>query len=365
MVVLAVLSPCCVPRIAAQVSAECGTPWSGTIGAEEACQGFYVGSDAGFQTQCGDGFNRNGGCEVGVKFGFARHDADGDNAIDAQEAIGLFAAFGVDAEMMGATFANVDKDYDGKMTLAEWQAAGNIHPAVGMRVRTANGVDKSFRIESADFGTAFRDTLGTTYSLAVSVADPVTACSELQGATYQDTMVLARRGTCEFCQKAKQAQEKGAKAIMISNNDDSLLHMIPGTCGQDVTIPSIMITKSDGTELESLLSASAAQVYFPTCMDGGTVMAGYGLETCDDGNTNSDDGCSSKCIRECGNNVINGVETCDDGNANSTDGCSAQCSLEAGYIECSSAGCTTQCGDGVKVGEQDGCESAGMTIPFT
>jgi hypothetical protein len=88
----------------------------------------------------------------------------------------------------------------------------------------------------------------------------------------------------------------------------------------------------------------------------------HGQETCDDGNIVSGDGCSSKCMIECGNNVINGHETCDDGNLQDGDGCSSACSLEHGFIDCSREGCSTQCGDGVAVAGRGGCESAGCVF---
>lgn len=70
-----------------------------------------------------------------------------------------------------------------------------------------------------------------------------------------------------------------------------------------------------------------------------------GSETCDDGNTKDNDGCSSNCVIEpsyectgapsvctflfCGDNKISASigETCDDGDANSGDGCSSTCQV--------------------------------------
>jgi fibro-slime domain-containing protein len=117
------------------------------------------------------------------------------------------------------------------------------------------------------------------------------------------------------------------------------------------------------------------------CGDG-VAQAG---ETCDDGNTTSNDGCSSDCsgepgftcrapgeacVREiaCGNRAIEGVETCDDGNTTSGDGCSSTCTLECGWACPPGAPCrAAKCGDGlVAGGEQcddgnaasnDGCSS--------
>jgi cysteine-rich repeat protein len=56
-----------------------------------------------------------------------------------------------------------------------------------------------------------------------------------------------------------------------------------------------------------------------------------GLEECDDGNLESQDGCSAICkIEECGDSIIQELmnEECDDGNDESEDGCSSECKKE-------------------------------------
>lgn len=58
-------------------------------------------------------------------------------------------------------------------------------------------------------------------------------------------------------------------------------------------------------------------------------------ETCDDGNTDSDDGCSATCQSEsCGDGIMQFSEQCDDSNTDNGDGCSASCLTE-------------YCGDGI------------------
>jgi fibro-slime domain-containing protein len=91
-----------------------------------------------------------------------------------------------------------------------------------------------------------------------------------------------------------------------------------------------------------------------------------GTEQCDDGNGDSNDGCSRFCqiennfdcptpgrpcinMAKCGNGKLTSDETCDDGNADSGDGCSADCqTIEPGW-QCRVPGkpCTPMCGDGV------------------
>ena len=106
-----------------------------------------------------------------------------------------------------------------------------------------------------------------------------------------------------------------------------------------------------------------------------------GDETCDDGNTESGDGCSADCLNvedgytcpkeggactkqdipaaaECGNGKLEDGEACDDGNKSAGDGCSSDCRIEDGY-SCETAGkaCSkaVQCGNG-KIESGEACD---------
>ncbi len=123
-----------------------------------------------------------------------------------------------------------------------------------------------------------------------------------------------------------------------------------------------------------LFVASALEFDVGVCGDG--VLTGG--ETCDDGDADSLDGCSSFCLVEagwtcdgtpsvctttCGDGVIAGAEACDDGDADAGDGCSATCTIEPGY-GCTGmpSACTTTCGDGIPDGAEacdDGDTDAG------
>ena len=107
-------------------------------------------------------------------------------------------------------------------------------------------------------------------------------------------------------------------------------------------------------------------------MDPGRVLAHNHLrsraETCDDGDTDSNDGCSANCELElgwncsssgfacvpvCGDGHIRGPETCDDGNATAGDGCGINCMTEPGYACPEGGSChPTVCGDGTTEGDE-------------
>ncbi|HWA71882.1 MAG TPA: DUF4215 domain-containing protein [Polyangiaceae bacterium] len=120
-----------------------------------------------------------------------------------------------------------------------------------------------------------------------------------------------------------------------------------------------------------------------TCTEPGGCRVGCGNgkvelklgEVCDDGNSQSGDGCSSDCktvetsyacpepgkpcvsLVRCGDGKLGGAETCDDGNVAAGDGCAADCKLESGW-DCPtpSVPCVPHCGDGVLNGAEQ-CEA--------
>jgi fibro-slime domain-containing protein len=128
---------------------------------------------------------------------------------------------------------------------------------------------------------------------------------------------------------------------------------------------------TDATGDAECADDSCSDVRVPRCGDGVV----FGVEVCDDGNTEPGDGCDSTCQIEpgwacpvqgdacraafCGDSVLAGAERCDDGNLRVGDGCDDQCRPEPGY-NCPVVGedCVpAACGDGIRaLGEQ--CDDA-------
>ena len=63
-------------------------------------------------------------------------------------------------------------------------------------------------------------------------------------------IALIRRGNCNFVEKVKNAQDAGAIAVIMMNNVDGTPVAMGGT-DATITIPSVMISKSDGDILEA------------------------------------------------------------------------------------------------------------------
>jgi len=129
-------------------------------------------------------------------------------------------------------------------------------------------------------------------------------------------------------------------------------------------VPSITLTDGNSTcdIFMGIMSDNITILNCPSCGDGNRSVN----EDCDDGNTNSTDGCSSDCITEegfvcdvpqgelsvctiCGDGKREGIETCDDNNTMDGDGCSISCQLEEDFVCNTSIDPTvcSFCGDGI------------------
>ncbi len=109
--------------------------------------------------------------------------------------------------------------------------------------------------------------------------------------------------------------------------------------------------------------SDTCEISNPGCCGDGTLDAN---EECDDGNTDSADGCSSICLNEgsryvdavCGDGTVDhadedGGEDCDDGNTENDDGCSSQCLYE-GSVSINDVDST--CGNGTVPEDGEDCE---------
>ncbi len=167
-----------------------------------------------------------------------------------------------------------------------------------------------------------------------------------------------RRMTLLYC--AISALGCGGLRTMPSNDDVS---EIPDVTPEDAAAENKI--DSNGEIVEDTTTP-------PVCGDGQRRYP----EECDDGNTDSGDGCSADCssvesgwicpvpgdlclpLVVCGDRRRDESEACDDGNTDSGDGCSADCSsVESGWI-CPIAGAACRaaaCGDGIIAGNEE-CE---------
>ena len=91
----------------------------------------------------------------------------------------------------------------------------------------------------------------------VQLSPVLDGCTALPASSLTEKIGLVERGTCAFAIKVKNLQDAGAIAAIIYNNtaNGSTLANMSGT-DPTITIPSVLITNSEGEYIKSQLSAS-------------------------------------------------------------------------------------------------------------
>ncbi len=87
-------------------------------------------------------------------------------------------------------------------------------------------------------------------------------CVQPGTANYTGKWVLIWRGTCQFGEKAKFAQDKGAAGVIIINNVAGAdpIGMAAGTAGGAVTIPVLMMSNPEGSAVWSALASNPVTI---------------------------------------------------------------------------------------------------------
>jgi MYXO-CTERM domain-containing protein len=125
---------------------------------------------------------------------------------------------------------------------------------------------KDYDFAAASFGAGIPDAPGIAGALAVGSTG--WGCSSLGRLDPLDgrIAILNRGGPpdagCTFVEKARNAQDAGAVALLIANNiagAPSTPGTPPGDDARDVVIPVVMISQADGTSLESAVAAGPVQ----------------------------------------------------------------------------------------------------------
>lgn len=111
----------------------------------------------------------------------------------------------------------------------------------------------------AQFGPSL-DGTGVTgdVALGTTAAGETTACEPITS-NVTGKVALVDRGTCAFTIKVKNAQDAGAKAVLVADNVEA---SPSGMSGNDpsITIPSVRIRLSDGDRIKSALPTSTVNV---------------------------------------------------------------------------------------------------------
>lgn len=89
-----------------------------------------------------------------------------------------------------------------------------------------------------------------------TAADSLACEALVNGEAVNGRIAVIYRGSCNFSLKALNAQNAGARAVLlISNGDDLNINMQGGDFGMDVTIPVAMISQSSGAIIRPVIEA--------------------------------------------------------------------------------------------------------------
>ncbi|MEL6124698.1 MAG: M36 family metallopeptidase, partial [Bacteroidota bacterium] len=142
-----------------------------------------------------------------------------------------------------ANFSGPRDGSEGRMQMYRWIVGNNVEivsPAV---------LAGEYATGNASFGpTTFDDVVGTIAIVDDGIGESTDACDPIQnGALINGSIALIDRGTCDFSFKVFAAQEAGALAAIVCNNQDDapLVNMAAGQNAALVTIPSVFLSKED------------------------------------------------------------------------------------------------------------------------
>ncbi len=115
-------------------------------------------------------------------------------------------------------------------------------------------------LETTAFGVAISSTVtGDVALVSDGTGSPTEGCNALVNAgDINGKIALIRRGSCNFDDKVKNAQNAGAIAVIVMNDDRTITRM--GGDDTTVNIPSVIIEKPDGDAIEAALGSGTVNI---------------------------------------------------------------------------------------------------------
>ncbi|NNE33580.1 MAG: T9SS type A sorting domain-containing protein [Winogradskyella sp.] len=170
-----------------------------------------------------------------------------------------------------ATFGTPADGQAPKMTMYLWTPPGPLSDPLTINNGSVAG---DYGAAAATFGDPLPvDPITANLVLTIdSTSDFNDACDNLTNASIiNGNIAVIRRGTCEFGAKVLAAQNAGAVAAIVVNNDpDGTITMGGGAVGAQVNIPSIMVTQSDGEAI--IFALSNGETLSATLVNNGPYM---------------------------------------------------------------------------------------------
>jgi hypothetical protein len=165
-----------------------------------------------------------------------------------------------------ANFSSPPDNYNGRMQMYLWSPTNRLFfynsPSGAVSRQPAVGV--------AQFGPAL-NAAGVTGN--VQLSSVLDGCTALPAGSLTGKIGLVERGTCSFVVKTKNLQVAGATATIIYNNaaNGDAIGNMSGT-DATVTIPTVLVTNTEGEYIKSQLSTAPAVVNVTLKNDPATVV---------------------------------------------------------------------------------------------
>jgi len=156
----------------------------------------------------------------------------------------------------GLNNANFSTPPDGnnpRMQMFLWAA----NASTFFNVNAPGSIAGSYTAVEAGFGPGLTTTALTGNLVLVDdgSANPTEGCNALtNGAAVNGNIALIDRGNCQFVQKVINAQNEGAVACVVCNNQAGAPFAMGGANGA-ITIPSVMISQADCATIRAQLGA--------------------------------------------------------------------------------------------------------------
>ncbi|RAU82151.1 T9SS-dependent M36 family metallopeptidase [Pontibacter arcticus] len=155
--------------------------------------------------------------------------------------------------------ANFSTPRDGlrpRMQMYLWSGKA---PVDILKVTAPSGIAGNYKAIEGSFSKPLTTTpvVGKLVLAQVETGSNDEACTAYtNGAAMSGNIAVVYRGACDFAVKTLNAQNAGAIAIVVINNADGDPIIMGGTPTSPVTIPAVMISKTDGLKIRQQLDAS-------------------------------------------------------------------------------------------------------------
>ena len=121
---------------------------------------------------------------------------------------------------------------------------------VKLTVNSPGSISGEYQVTSAAFGPNVTSITGDLVLASDGTGLPTEACNTLvNGSEINGKIAVVERGNCTFVSKVLNAQNSGAIAVVVVNNVEGPPISLGGTEDGTITIPSVMISKEEGSLL--------------------------------------------------------------------------------------------------------------------